>query len=92
VDTGRVQRRVRTVSTVVYGACTHTNHVHGHVHWAWVHNLAMTALCNSQAIIFLPCGFHLLLSFFLLFSSPNLRGRSLDVYHTSAPGVALVRI
>jgi len=47
----------------------------------------------GQAIIFLPCGFYL--SFFLLlsfFSSPNLSGRRLDVYHTSTPGVALVRI
>jgi len=26
------------------------------------------------------------------FSAPNLSGRILDVYHTSAPGVALVRI
>ena len=41
----------------------------------------------GQAIIFLPCGF-----FFLLFSSPNLSGRRLDVYHTSTHGVALVRI
>jgi len=34
-------------------------------------------------------------SFFLLasfFSSPNLSGRRLDVYHTLAHGVALVRI
>jgi len=33
-------------------------------------------------------------SFFLssFFSSPNLNGRRLDVYHTSAHGVALVRI
>jgi len=37
----------------------------------------------GQAIIFLPCGFFL--SF--LFSSPNLSGRRLDVYH-----MALVRI
>ena len=28
----------------------------------------------------------------LLFSSPNLSGRRLDVYHTSTHGVALVRI
>ena len=35
----------------------------------------------------------LLLSFFLsFFSSPNLSGRRLDVYHTLAHGVALVRI
>ena len=34
----------------------------------------------------------LLLVLILLFSSPNLSGRRLDVYHTSAHGVALVRI
>ena len=32
------------------------------------------------------------LSFFLRFSSPNLSGRRLDVYHTSTHDVALVRI
>ena len=42
----------------------------------------------GQAIILLPCDFYL--SFF--FSSPNLSGRILDVYHTSAHSVALVRI
>jgi len=42
----------------------------------------------GQAIIFLPCGFYLL----LLFSSPNLSGLRLDVYHTSTHCVALVRI
>ena len=41
----------------------------------------------GQTIIFLPCGYYL--SFF---SSPNLSGRRLDVYHTSTHGVALVRI
>ena len=30
--------------------------------------------------------------FFLFFSSPNLSGHRLDVYHTSTHGVALVRI
>jgi len=30
--------------------------------------------------------------FNFLFSSPNLSGRTLDVYHASAHGVALVRI
>jgi len=30
--------------------------------------------------------------FFCLFSSPNLSHRRLDVYHTSAHGVALVQI
>ena len=46
----------------------------------------------GQTIIFSSCFF---LSFFLLssfFSSPNLSGRRLDVYHTSAHGVALVQI
>jgi len=38
-------------------------------------------------IILLPCGF-----FCLLFSSPNLSGRTLDVYHTSTHSAALVRI
>ena len=42
----------------------------------------------GQTIIFLPCDFYLL----LFFSSPNLSGRRLDVYHTSTHGVALVRI
>jgi len=39
---------------------------------------------------------HILVSFFFLssffYSSPNLSGRRLDVYHTSTHGVALVRI
>ena len=57
-------------------------------------SLVMAALCNRGAIIFLPCSFFpsiylLLLSFF---SSPNLSGRRLDVYHTLTHGVALVRI
>jgi len=38
-----------------------------------------------------PLYFHHVSSF-LLFSSPNLSGRRLDVYHTSTHGVALVRI
>jgi len=42
----------------------------------------------GQAIIFLPCDFFLS-SFF---SSPNLSGRRLDVYHTLKHGVALVQI
>jgi len=46
--------------------------------------------CVADAdIIFLPCGFFLL-SFF--YSSPNRSGWRLDVYHTSAHGVALVQI
>jgi len=40
--------------------------------------------------IFLPCVFFS--SFFFFFSSPNLSGRRVDVYHTATHGVALVRI
>jgi len=49
----------------------------------------MVALCNrADHYIFIL--FLFLSSFF--FSSPNLSGRRLDVYHTSTHGVALVRI
>jgi len=44
---------------------------------------------KGQTIIFSCCGLYLLSIFF--FSSPNLSGRTLDVYHTSTHGVALVR-
>jgi len=44
----------------------------------------------GQTIIFSSCFFLLSSSFF--FFSPNLSGRRLDVYHTLAHGVALVRI
>ena len=53
--------------------------------------LVMVALCNrADHYIFIL----FLSSFFFLsfFSSPNLSGRRLDVYHTLAHGVALVRI
>jgi len=43
----------------------------------------------GQTIIFASCGFFFLL---LLFSSPTLSHRRLDVCHTSTHGVALVRI
>ena len=48
----------------------------------------MVALCNrADHNIFM-----LFLSSSSFFSSPNLSGRRLDVYHTLAHGVALVRI
>ena len=64
------------------------------------HNIAMYSVTDygrpviGQAIIFLPCGFFLLSSIYLsfFFSSPNLSGHRLDVYHTLTRGVALVRI
>jgi len=51
----------------------------------------MAALCNRGPLYFCPVvSFFFYLSIF--FSSPNLRRRRLDVYHTLAHGVALVRI
>ena len=41
---------------------------------------------------FHPVVFSSFFFFFYLFSSPNLSGHTLDVYHTSTHGVALVRI
>jgi len=47
----------------------------------------MAALCNRAGHIY----FHPVVSyFFFFFSSLNLRGRRLDVYHTSTHGAALV--
>jgi len=52
----------------------------------------IVAPCIADAdVIFLPCGFFLLL-LLSSFSLPNFSGRRLDVYHTSTHGVALVRI
>ena len=54
-------------------------------------SIFMVALCNrADHYIFIL----FLSSFFLLlfFSSPNLSGRKLDVYHTLTHGVALMRI
>jgi len=53
----------------------------------------MAALCNRAGdYIFVLLFLLLSSSIFYLFSSPNLSGRRLDVYHTSTHGVALVRI
>ena len=49
----------------------------------------MADLCNRGSIIFLPCDFYLSI-YLVLFSSLNLSGRRLDVYHTLTHGVALV--
>jgi len=51
----------------------------------------MAALWNRAGYYIFALWF-LLLSFFFFFSSPNLSGRRVDVYHTSTRGVALVRI
>ena len=49
----------------------------------------MAALCNRAGHYIFALWF---LSSFIFFSSPNLSGHRLDVYHTSTHGVALVRI
>ena len=49
--------------------------------------LVMVALCNRETIYIFMLWFVL-----LFFSSPNLSSWRLDVYHTLAHGVALVRI
>jgi len=61
---------------------------------ATVTTLITVALCNWAdhyifALWFLSSSSSFFLSFF---SSPNLSGRRLDVYHTSTHGVALLRI
>jgi len=55
----------------------------------YIFMLFMVALCNRETIYIFMLWFVLLLLFFF---SPNLSGRRLDVYHTLAHGVALVRI
>jgi len=65
----------QTISLTDFTACR----------WYWL----WSPYVIGQTIIFLPCGFYLLSSFF---SSPNLSGQRVDVYHTSTHGVALVRI
>jgi len=55
--------------------------------WHWHAIYLLWPPCVAHADIeFLSC------FFFFLFSSPNLSGHRLDVYHTSTHGVVLVRI
>jgi len=54
--------------------------------------VVMVALCNRETIYIFMLWFVLPSSSSSFFSSPNLSGRRLDVYHTLAHGVALVRI
>jgi len=53
----------------------------------WTLDAVMAALRSR-------CGHYIfaVISFYLFYSSPNLSGRKLNVYHTSTHGVALVRI
>jgi len=54
--------------------------------------LFMVALCNRADHYILPCDFYLFIFFFFFYSSPNLSGHRLDVYHTSTHGVDKVQI
>jgi len=52
----------------------------------------MATLCNRVGHDIFALWFFFFLSVFFFYSSPNLSGRRLDVYHTSTHGVAVVRI
>ena len=52
----------------------------------------MVALCNRETIYIFILFLSIFFLSFFFFSSPNFSGRRLDVYHTLAHGVALVRI
>jgi len=52
----------------------------------------MAALWNKAVDYIFALWFLLSFFFFFFYSSPNLSGRRVDVYHTSTHGVALVRI
>ena len=59
-------------------------------------NYDVEMLCVVMVALHSRCGHYIFILWFLLsfffFSSPNLSGRRLDVYHTSTHGVALVQI
>ena len=62
--------------------------------WALAHILVSIFLLLMAALRS-RCGHYIFVLFLLssfFFSSPNLSGRRLDVYHTSKRGVALMRI
>jgi len=60
--------------------------------WRFFGDLFMVALWNRETIYIFMLWFVLLLLSSSFFSSPNLSGRRLDVYHISIHDVALVRI
>jgi len=91
-----------STTSIVFTRWCQCVHIGGHIDATWrvwlncppavvmqSHVELLWPLVIGQTIIFLPCDFYLLSSFF---SSPNLSSRRLDVYHTSTHGVALVRI
>ena len=65
--------------------CAHKNQFRAVCWSSKLKCIIMVALCNRGAIIFLPCSYFLS-SVFFFFSSPNLSGHRLYVYHTSTHG------
>jgi len=55
-------------------------------------NFVMATLCNRAGHYIFALSFLLSLFLSFFFSSPNLSGQRLDVYHTCTHGVALVQI
>ena len=69
------------------GSCEKWDNIaYSYVSWLW------SPYVIGQTIIFSCCGLFFFLLLLSFFSSPNLSGRRLDVHHTLAHGVALVRI
>ena len=80
---------LKIINVFMVALCNRADH---YIFMLW---FVMVALCNRETIYIFMLWFVLLLLLLLLlllFSSPNLSGRRLDVYHTLAHGVALVRI
>jgi len=75
----------------IYGRVAITLGIGPHSSFVWLRavDLLWPPYVIGQTIIFLPCDLFLSSSFY---SSPNISGLRLDVYHTSTHGVALVRI
>jgi len=67
----------------MYHSFTKVDQIH---HVPYIYSLWPPCVADA-VIIFLPCGFFLSSILYLFYSSPNLSGRRLDVYHTSTHGV-----
>jgi len=80
---------IKAPSVIGYGEGLELHVDHRHVE---LFPLIMVALCNRADHYIFALWFLSSSIFFFFYSSPNLSGRRLDVYHTSTHGVALVRI
>jgi len=89
-----MQRVARGLSATAH-PCTIIMRKHDHHVWPqcnsnlYKNSFIMVALCNRADHYVFALWF---ISIFFFFSSPNLSGRRLDVYHTSTHGVALMQI